>query len=176
MAGKEELIKKISYKLTTNGIGKECGLMYGQTRSILQGLFFAPRVTTDAIKVSLLFAKVFENLGYATSPHSTEKRIGIIQRITLFDKNKLLAFLKVIQKSSPVDSFATPEPSYMPGYENDIIMAAGGFVAGSSIELSCDAPFISPYDVYIQGSLTYEHGKIALENILNEFIKKEYIK
>ena len=171
IVGKRDLIEEISYRLTTPGIGKECGLTFGQTRSMLHGLFIAPNVVCEAIKGAVFCSRLFESEGYDVKPKPTDKRSDIIQSIKLGSEEKVLAFCRGIQASAPVDSYVTPEPWDMPGYENPVIMAAGAFVQGSSIELSADAPIRPPYIVYFQGGLTYEHSKLgalrAFQNILN---------
>lgn len=171
IVGKKELIEEISYRLTTPGVGKECGLTFGLTRSILHGLFIAPNVVCEAIKGAVFCSKLFESEGYEVKPRPTDKRSDIIQSIKLGTEEKVLAFCRGIQASAPVDSYVEPEPWDMPGYENPVIMAAGAFVQGSSIELSADAPIKPPYIVYFQGGLTYEHSKLgalkALQNIIN---------
>lgn len=161
IVGNKDLIEEISYRLTTPGIGKECGLTFGLTRSMLQGLFIAPHVVCEAIKGAIFCAKLFETEGYEVKPKYHEKRSDIIQSIKLGSKDKVLAFCEGIQASAPVDSYVKPEPWDMPGYDNPVIMAAGAFVQGSSIELSADAPIKPPYIVYFQGGLTYEHAKLG---------------
>ena len=170
VVGSKDIISRVANRLTAPGIGKDCGLSFGMTRQILQGLFIAPKVVEDAINSALLFSKVFEKLGYKTIPKSTDKRSDIILAIELKDPELLKSFCRAIQESSPVDSIFTPEPWDMPGYEDKVIMAAGGFIEGSSIELSADGPLRDPYTVYYQGGLTYYHAKIALMNVLKYFI------
>jgi len=171
IVGKRDLIEEISYRLTTPGIGKECGLTFGLTRSMLHGLFIAPNVVCEAIKGAVFCSKLFESEGYEVKPKSNDKRSDIIQSIKLGTEEKVLAFCRGIQASAPVDSYVTPEPWDMPGYDSPVIMAAGAFVQGSSIELSADAPIKPPYVVYFQGGLTYEHSKLGalkgLQNILD---------
>lgn len=170
LVGKKDLIRKISATLTAPGIEKECGLTFGQTRNTLMGLFLAPQRVNHCIKGALLFAKVFEKLGYKCIPSSNDPRSDIVQAIELKDANKLVAFCQAIQAISPVDSYVTPYPWDMPGYEDKVIMAAGGFIEGSSIELSADGPLREPYIVYFQGGLTYTHCKLALENVLKNIM------
>ena len=148
--------------MTSPGIGKECGLMFGQTRSILQGFFLAPSVVNGAVKGAILCAAVFEELGYDVCPSSREERSDIIEAVKLGSPEAVIAFCKGIQSAAPVDSYVTPEPWDMPGYDDPVIMAAGAFVQGSSIELSADAPIRPPYTVYFQGGLTYEHSKFGV--------------
>lgn len=171
IAGRNDLIELISYKMTSPGIGKECGLMFGQTRNILQGLFLAPTVAISALKNAILCAKVFEKLGYEVCPKPEDYRSDIIQAIKLGSPEKVIAFCKGVQSASPVDSFVTPLPWDMPGYNSEVIMAAGAFVQGSSIELSADAPIKEPYIVYFQGGLTHAHGKIGILKGLSNIIK-----
>ena len=171
IVGKKELIELISYKLTSPGIGKECGLTFGMTRTMFQGLFLAPHIVSEAIKGAVFCSKLFEEAGYEVKPRFCEERSDIIQAIKLKDKEKVIAFCKGVQAAAAVDSFVTPIPWNMPGYEDPVIMAAGAFIQGSSIELSADAPIRPPYIVYFQGGLTYEHSKLgslmALQNIKN---------
>lgn len=176
IVGKKILINKCANKLTAPGIGKECGLTFGMTRQILQGLFMSSEVVFDAIKGALLFSRAFENLGYETIPKSTDKRSDIITAIKLKNPEVLEEFCKFIQFSSPVDSIFTPQPWDMPGYDDKIIMAAGGFIEGSSIELSADGPLRDPYYVYFQGGLSYYHIKFSLMNVLNNLNNLGYIK
>ncbi|RVU54149.1 aminotransferase class I/II-fold pyridoxal phosphate-dependent enzyme [Anaerosphaera multitolerans] len=175
IVGKQKYINLISNRLTAPGIGKECGLTFGITRQILQGLFLAPKVVEDAIKSALLFSVAFEKLGYECFPNYREKRSDIILSIKLNDPEKLCEFCRAIQFASPVDAHFTPEPWDMPGYDNKVIMAAGDFIEGSSIELSADGPMREPYYVYYQGGLTYYHGKFALMKVLSNFKSKNYI-
>ncbi|MDO4546052.1 MAG: methionine gamma-lyase family protein [Bacillota bacterium] len=168
IAGREDLIEKISYRMTSPGIGGECGLTFGQTRSILQGLFIAPRTVNGAVKGAVLCAKVFEALGYDVCPAASDIRSDIIQAVKLGSPEKVIAFCQGIQAAAPVDSHVTPEPWDMPGYEDPVIMAAGAFVQGSSIELSADGPIRPPYVVYFQGGLTYEHSKFGVIKALQQ--------
>lgn len=162
IAGRKDLIELVSYRMTSPGIGGECGLMFGQSRTMLQGLFLAPKTVNSAVKGAMLCAKVFELLGYETCPRSTDERSDIIQSVKLGAPEKVIAFCKGIQKAAPIDSFVDPEPWDMPGYDDQVIMAAGAFIQGSSIELSSDAPIREPYIVYFQGGLTYEHSKFGV--------------
>ena len=176
IVGKKDLIEQVSYKMTTPGIGKECGLMFGQSRTMLQGLFIAPQTVMGAVKGAVFCAKIFEEIGYEVNPKSTDNRSDIIQSIKLGSAEKVISFCKGIQKAAPVDSYVTPEPWAMPGYDSDVIMAAGAFIQGSSIELSADAPIREPYIVYFQGGLTYEHSKFGVIKALNEMIEDKLIK
>lgn len=172
IVGSEELIKLISSRLTSPGIGKECGLTFGMTRSILQGLFIAPHVVSEAIKGAIYCARVFEKLGYAVSPGYKDSRSDIIQSIKLGSKEAVIAFCEGIQAAAPVDSFINPVPWDMPGYDCPVIMAAGAFVQGSSIELSADAPIKEPYIVYYQGGLTFEHAKYGVLKALQQMVEQ----
>lgn len=167
VVGKEALIERVASELTAPGIGKECGLTFGQSRNTLMGLFLAPHRVVQCIKGAMLFAKTFESMGYDCVPASTDPRSDIVQSIALKTPVNLIRFCRAIQAASPVDSHVTPYPWDMPGYEDQVIMAAGGFIEGSSIELSADGPMRPPYRVYFQGGLTYEHIKIALIRVLN---------
>ena len=165
LCGKEDLIDTISYRLTCPGIGAECGLTFGQNRTILQGLFQAPRVVSGAVKGALLCGFLFKSLGFDISPDFDNFDLGrsdIIQAVKLGTSEGVQAFCKGIQAGSPVDSNVTPVPAPMPGYDDEVIMAAGTFVQGSSIELSADGPLREPYIVYFQGGITYEHSKIGV--------------
>lgn len=172
IVGKQEYIDQASYRLTVPGIGGECGSTFGVMRQMYQGLFLAPHVAMEALKGALLCSRIMELTGFSVLPAYTDKRSDIIQSIKFNDKNKLINFCKGIQKGSPVDSFVECEPWDMPGYKDKVIMAAGAFVQGSSIELSADAPIREPYIAYLQGGLTFDHAKIgiliALSNVLNE--------
>lgn len=171
IVGKVDLIEAVADRMTSPGIGKECGLTFGQTRTILQGFFLAPKVVSGALKGAILCAKVFEDLGYHVNPKSSETRSDIIQAIEFKSAEKVIAFCRGIQSASPVDSFVSPEPWAMPGYSSDVIMAAGAFVQGSSIELSADAPIREPYIAYFQGGLTYEHSKFGVIKALDRLKK-----
>lgn len=168
IAGRADLIDKVSYRLTTPGIGGECGLTFGQTRTMLQGLFIAPKTVNGAVKGAVLCARVFEKLGYEVCPKSEDLRSDIIQAVKLGSPEAVIGFCKGIQAAAPIDSHVSPEPWAMPGYEDPVIMAAGAFVQGSSIELSADAPIREPYIVYFQGGLTYEHSKFGVIKALQE--------
>ena len=161
IVGRQPLVERCAKRLTSNSIGKECGLTFNTNRITLQGLFMAPSVVNGAIKGAVLTAKLFENDGYNVFPRSTDERSDIIQSVVFDTEREVIEFCKAIQKSAPVDSYVTPEPWDMPGYNCKVIMAAGAFVQGSSIELSADSPIRQPYTVYFQGGLTYEHSKIG---------------
>ena len=162
IVGRSDLVELASYRLTAPGMGDELGATLGDGRLLFQGLFLAPHVTAQALKAAIFSAELFTRLGYKTSPAAGAKRGDIIQAIELGSAEKLIAFCRAIQANSPVDSFAAPEPWDMPGYEDQIIMAAGTFVQGASIELSADGPLREPYAVYLQGGLTFEHAMIAI--------------
>ncbi len=170
IVGKKSLIKKVSERLTSIGIGKECGLMFGQTRVILQGMFIAPNIVAGAIKSAMFTAGLFKEVGFKISPDIYDKRSDIIQAIELGSADKVIKFCQEIQSAAPVDSFVIPEPWPMPGYTSDVIMAAGAFIQGSSIELSADAPIREPYIVYFQGGLTFSHGKLGALKAFNAII------
>ncbi len=167
IVGKEKYVNLVSERLTVPGQGKEVGPSLGQNRSILQGLYFAPSVVASSIKVAILTSMVMEDLGFNVSPKYNDKRVDIVQNIIFNDKDKLISYCNSIQSSSAIDSNAKVIESDMPGYTDKIVMASGSFTQGSSIELSCDGPVRSPYIAYQQGSLTYEYGKIALINAID---------
>ena len=175
VAGKRELVERAANLLTAPGIGKDCGLTFGMTRQILQGLFMSPKIVEDAIKGATLFSKCFEELGFKTIPASTDPRSDIVTAIELKKPEILEIFCKYIQFSSPVDSEFTPIAWDMPGYDDKVIMAAGDFIEGSSIELSADGPMRDPYYVYFQGGLSYYHIKFALIHLLNALDKENLI-
>lgn len=168
VVGRKDLIDLTAERLTLPGEGKEVGPTLGINKQILQGLFMAPSTVKQALKTAILTSKLFEDLNYDVEPKYNEERVDIVQNIIFKDKNKLIKYCKSIQKYSPIDSNVTPIPSDMPGYKDQVIMSAGTFNQGSSIELSCDAPIRKPYIAYQQGSLTYEYGKIAVINAINE--------
>lgn len=167
IVGRKDLVEKCSQRLNTPVIGRETGSNYNYIRDILQGLFIAPKVTHQALKNAVLVGRCFERLGYSVYPSATEARSDIIQAICLNSKEQVEAFCRAVQEISPVDSYVTPCAWDMPGYDSQVIMAAGCFVQGSSIEMSADSPMTEPYTVYFQGGLTYEHGKCAAMNILS---------
>jgi len=175
VVGRADLIENISYRMTCPGIGGECGLTFGQTRAMLQGLFMAPKVVNGAVKGATLCGQVFESLGYKVSPQAHEVRSDIIEAVQLGSPEAVVAFCEGIQAAAPIDSHVTPMPWDMPGYENPVVMAAGAFVQGSSIELSADAPIREPYNVYFQGGLTYEHSKFGVIKALEALYKKNLV-
>jgi len=168
IAGKENFVLSAANRLTAPGIGALGGSMFNQSRLILQGLFMAPSIVSDALKAMSLASMVFTELGYLTSPAPEEKRTDIIQAIKLEDREKLISFCKIVQSLSPVSSYVVPIPYKVPGYESEIVMAAGTFIEGSTIELSADGPLREPYVVYFQGGLNYSHVKIVLNSLIEE--------
>ncbi len=171
IAGKAKYVDKCANRLTAPGIGCEGGAMFNQHRLIFQGLFMAPSVVADAVKGAVLAAKIFDEIGYDSSPKYNEKRTDIIQNITFGSPEPLEHFCRTIQALSPVNGYVTPIPEYVPGYEDAIIMAGGTFIEGSTIELSADGPMRAPYVAYMQGGINYAHVKIALEKILDKVNK-----
>ncbi|SDY89657.1 methionine gamma-lyase family protein [Tindallia californiensis] len=171
IAGRASLIELVSQRLTAPGIGKECGLTFGTSRTVLQGFFLAPNTVSEAVKGAILASHVFRKYNYFVNPTPEEKRSDIIQAIQLNCPQKLMAFCKGIQEAAPVDAFVKPMPWSMPGYKDQVIMAAGAFIQGSSIELSADGPMRSPYNVYLQGGLTYTHSKLGTMKALNHLNK-----
>lgn len=172
IVGKSDLIEKVAYRLTCPGIGAECGLTYGQNRNVLQGLFMAPKVVNSAVKAARLVGMVYKSLGFEVIPGPDDKRSDIIQAIKFKDPELLVEFCRAIQSASPIDSYVSPEPWDMPGYNDKVVMAAGAFVQGSSIELSADAPLREPYIAYFQGGLTYEHASFGIIKSLDSLVKQ----
>ena len=170
VVGKQDAIERISYRLTAPGIGLEVGSYAASYQPFYQGLFMAPHTVAQAIKTACLAARVFEDLGMTTTPASSEPRADIIQAIQMRSPERLIAFCQGIQMASPIDSMALPEPWAMPGYTDEVIMAAGTFVSGASVELSADAPMREPYTAYMQGGLTYAHGRIAIAQALQRMV------
>ena len=170
IVGKRELVENASFRLTVPGIGGECGATLGVMRTLLQGFFLAPHVTIEAVKSSIFCARVMELAGFNAKPASNEDRTDIVQTVIFNNKEKLIEFIKGIQQGSPIDSFVHCIPTPMPGYEDEVIMAAGAFIQGSSIELSADAPIREPYIAYIQGGLTFDHAKIGILIALNRVL------
>lgn len=173
IAGKQKYVELCAYRLTSVGIGKEAGASLGFNRQMYQGLFMAPHVVSQALKAAVLCSSVFEKLGFEVDPKPNEIRHDIIQSIKFGDPDKVTAFCQGIQKGAPVDSFVTPEPWDMPGYSSQVIMAAGAFVQGASIELSADAPIKPPYIAYMQGGLTYESAKLGIMVAADKMLRKE---
>lgn len=162
IAGRKDLVELCSYRLTTPGTGRELGCTLGQNRELFMGAFHAPHVAGEALKTAVYAAALFSEMGYGVTPSPEEKRGDIIQVVELKNREALIAFCKGVQKGAPVDSFVTPEPSPMPGYDSEVIMAAGAFTLGSSIELSADAPLREPYAVWMQGGLNYHSGQLGI--------------
>ena len=176
VAGKLEKVERIAGRLTAPGLGRELGSYAASYRPFYQGLFMAPHTVAQALKTALLASRLFDNLGFETSPSSKEKRADIIQAIKMETPDRLVAFCQGIQTASPVDSMAMPEPWDMPGYDDQVVMAAGTFVAGASIELSADGPIRAPYTAFMQGGLTYVHGRIALSEALRRMMETGALK
>ena len=175
IAGKEEYVENAAYRLTSPGLGKEVGATLGLNQQLYQGLFLAPSVVASALKGAIFAANIYESLGYSVIPNGTESRHDIIQAVTLNSPEAVIAFCKGIQAAAPVDSFVTPEPWAMPGYHSDVIMAAGTFVSGSSIELSADAPIEPPYAVYFQGGLTWHHARFGIMMSLQKLYEENLV-
>ncbi|HEY4544023.1 MAG TPA: methionine gamma-lyase family protein [Tissierellaceae bacterium] len=176
IVGREDLVSMIANRLTAPGLGKDTGLTFGTTRTTLQGFFLAPHVTMEAVKGAMLVGRVYESLGFEIVPKLDDPRSDIIQAIKFNDPEKLGLFCEGIQSAATVDSFFTPEYAEMAGYEDKVIMAAGGFIEGSSIELSADGPMREPYYGYYQGGLTYDHCKLGVMISLNNLLKEDLIK
>ena len=176
IAGRKDCVENASYRMTCPGLGMEVGATLGVNRSLYQGFFLAPMVTKGALKGAVFAANIYEKLGFPVVPNSTEPRQDIIQAVTLGTPEGLVAFCQGIQAAAPVDSFVTPEPWDMPGYDSQVIMAAGAFIQGSSIELSADGPMKPPYAVYFQGGLTWEHAKLGILKSLQYMVDKELVK
>ena len=171
IAGKKELVQLAAERLTAPGLGKEVGPTLGINKSILQGLYFAPHVVASSLKTAIFASKLLEDLGYEANPTYHQERTDIVQTITFGDRDKLIKFCQGIQMGAPIDSDAIPEPWDMPGYTDQVIMAAGAFTQGSSIELSCDAPIRKPYIAFLQGGLTYEYGKLGVMKATQRLIE-----
>ena len=171
IAGTRRAVELASYRLTSVGVGGEVGATLGQNKSMFKGLFYAPHTVAQAIKTAIFAAYMFEELGYKVEPKWNEVRSDIIQTVITESADGLCAFCRGIQAGSPVDAYVTPEPWDMPGYLDKVIMAAGTFVQGASIELSADGPLKPPYTAFFQGGLTYESGKIGIMSAASEIIK-----
>ena len=176
IVGTKELVDLVSYRMTSPGIGGECGLTFGQSRNMFQGLFIAPKTVNGAIKGAILCAKVFEKLGYEVCPKPEDERSDIIESVKLGSPEAVVAFCQGVQAAAPIDAHVSPEPWDMPGYEDEVVMAAGAFVQGSSIELSADAPIREPYIVYFQGGLTYEHSKFGVIKALQTLHERNLLR
>ncbi len=175
IVGKEQYVENAAMRLSAPGLGKEVGATLGLNQVVLQGLFLAPEVVANALKGAILAAAVFENLGFNVLPKSTESRHDIIQAIDMQSAENVIAFCEGVQKAAPVDSFVVPTPWDMPGYDSDVIMAAGAFIQGASIELSADAPIKPPYTVFFQGGLTHYHARLGVMFALQSMIDKNLV-
>lgn len=175
LAGRKECIENAAFRLTSPGLGKEVGASLNALPAFYQGLFLAPNVTANALKAAIFAANIYERLGFQVVPDSKESRHDIIQAVTFGTPEGLIGFCEGIQKAAPVDGYVTPEPWDMPGYDSQVIMAAGAFVSGSSIELSADGPVKDPYAVYFQGGLTWQHGKFGILMSLQRLVEKGVI-
>ena len=176
IAGKKECVENAAFRLTSPGLGKEVGASLGILSGFYEGLFLAPNVTASALKGAVFAANLYEKLGFSVIPNGSEPRYDIIQAVTLGSSERLLAFCEGIQAAAPVDSYVTPEPWDMPGYDSKVIMAAGAFVQGSSIELSADGPLKEPYNVYFQGGLTWYHAKYGILMSLQKLYERNLVK
>lgn len=176
IAGRNDLVERASYRLTAPGLGKEVGATLGLNQQLFQGLFMSPTVVSAALKAAVFAANIYESLGFFVLPNGSESRHDIIQAIELGNPEALIAFCKGIQAAAPVDSFVEPEPAPMPGYDSDVIMAAGAFIQGSSIELSADGPIKPPYNVFFQGGLTWHHGKLGILMSLQKLKESNLVK
>ena len=172
IAGRHEFVEQCAYRMTTPGLGREVGATLGHSRELFMGIFNGPHVVGEALKTAVFTASLFELMGFGVTPGVNESRHDIIQAVKLQDENKLIAFCQGLQKGAPVDSFVTPEPWDMPGYDSKVIMAAGAFTLGSSIELSADAPLREPFAVWLQGGLNFHSGKVAVMYAANEVLKR----
>ena len=171
IAGKEEYVDQAAYRLTAPGIGSEGGAMLNQSRLIFQGLFMAPSIVSEAVKGAILASQVFEDIGFISTPKPHEIRTDLIQTIKFGAPEPLIEFCKTLQSYSPIESYLTPVPDEVPGYDDKLIMAGGSFIEGSTLELSADGPVRPPYAVYMQGGLNYAHVKIALKGIVEKLVK-----
>ncbi len=176
ICGKKKYVERCSYRMTTPGLGREIGASLGHNRSLFMGLFHAPHVTGEALKTAVFAAALMENLGFRAAPTALESRADIIETLFLESPEALIAFCQGLQGGSPVDAFVVPEPSEMPGYDSDVIMAAGAFTMGSSIELSADAPLREPFAVFMQGGLHYHSGKIGIINAAQKLLDAGIVK
>ncbi len=172
IAGKSECVENAAYRLTSPGLGKEVGASLGILPQFYQGFFLAPTVTASALKGAIFAANIYERLGFSVIPNGSEERFDIIQAVTFGKPEGVIAFCEGVQAAAPVDSFVTPEPWDMPGYDAQVIMAAGAFVSGSSIELSADGPIKEPYSVFFQGGLTWPHAKLGILKTLQSLVDK----
>ncbi|MBP1949211.1 methionine gamma-lyase family protein [Virgibacillus litoralis] len=170
IAGKKDLVLQCAHRLTAPGLGKETGATLNMLQEMFQGLFMAPHVVGEALKGAILTARFIELVGFKTSPNYQAERTDLIQSVTFGNQERMIAFCQAIQHSSPINSFVTPYPSEMPGYQDKVIMAAGTFVQGASLELTADGPLRSPFTAFVQGGLTYSHVKIALESAVEKLL------
>ena len=175
IVGKTEYVENCAYRLTAPGLGKEVGATLGLNQTFFQGFFLAPTVVAGALKGAIFAASIYEKLGYSVIPNGTEPRYDIIQAVTLGSAEQVIAFCRGIQAAAPVDSFVVPEPWAMPGYHSEVIMAAGAFIQGSSIELSADAPIQPPYAVYFQGGLTWYHAKFGIMMSVQKLFEEGFV-
>ncbi|PKH09934.1 methionine gamma-lyase family protein [Planomicrobium sp. MB-3u-38] len=175
IAGRHDLVEKCAYRMTSPGIGGEAGASLNTLRDMYQGFFMAPHIVSQALKGAIFTAALLEESGMATTPHYKDKRTDLIQSVSFETAEQMIAFCRTIQANSPVNAQFLPEAAYMPGYEDDVIMAAGTFVQGSSIELTADGPIRPPYTAFIQGGLTYEHVRIAVVNAVEDLRKKQLL-
>ena len=175
IAGRKDLVELAAYRLTAPGLGKEVGASLQVNSSFYQGLFLAPTVVASALKSAIFAANLYERLGFTASPSGSEERHDIIQAIAFESPERVISFCQGIQQAAPVDSYVLPEPYAMPGYHSDVIMAAGAFVQGSSIELSADAPIEPPYSVFFQGGITWPHGKLGILKTLQNMLDGGFV-
>ena len=175
IAGRADLVEKCAYRMTSPGLGAEAGASLDTLLEMYQGFFLAPHVVSQAVKGALFTAALLEDFGLKTSPHYTEKRTDLIQSVSFANADQMIAFCRTIQANSPINAHYAPEPSYMPGYTDDVIMAAGTFIQGSSIELTADGPIRPPYTAYVQGGLTYEHVKVAVLSSIGKLVRDNLI-
>ncbi|MHA6261195.1 methionine gamma-lyase family protein [Sporosarcina sp. CAU 1771] len=175
IAGRADLVEQCAYRMTSPGLGAEAGASLDTLLEMYQGFFLAPHVVSQAVKGALFTAALLDDYGLDTTPHYSEKRTDLIQSVNFRNAEQMIAFCQTIQENSPINAHFAPEPSYMPGYTDDVIMAAGTFIQGSSIELTADGPIRPPYTAYVQGGLTYEHVKLAVLSSLGKLVEKQLI-
>ncbi|WP_336822548.1 methionine gamma-lyase family protein [Sporosarcina sp. USHLN248] len=176
IAGRSDLIQKCAYRLTSPGIGSEAGASLDMLLEMYQGFFLAPHVVSQSVKGAVFTAALLESYGFNTTPHYADLRTDLIQSVNFSNAEQMIAFCQTIQENSPINAHYAPEPSYMPGYSDDVIMAAGTFIQGSSIELTADGPIRPPYTAYVQGGLTYEHVKAAVMSSMEQLLKSQMVK
>src|SRR5690625_2854237 len=170
IVGREDLIERAANRLTAPGLGKETGATFNMLQEMYQGFFLAPHIVGEALKGAIFTARLLELLDFKTSPHYQDERTDLIQSVTFGNREQMLKFCQAIQQFSPINSYVEPQPSAMPGYDDQVIMAGGTFIQGSSIELSADGPLKEPYITFIQGGLTYEHVKIAITGAIEQLM------